>query len=53
MASALRPGGWFVFSGCLDDHAPATRTALEGAGLHIEGEYPRGRWYTMAGRRQP
>ncbi|MFT5052480.1 MAG: ribosomal protein L11 methyltransferase [Chlamydiales bacterium] len=52
MAGALRPGGWFVFSGCLDDHAAATRTALESAGLHIESEHPRGRWYTLAGRKR-
>lgn len=52
MAQALRPDGWFVFSGCLDDHAPETRVALAAAGLRIEGEYPRGRWYTLAGRRE-
>ena len=51
MADALRPGGWFLLSGCLDEHAPATRPVLEAAGLWIEREHSRGRWFTFAGRR--
>ncbi|MEZ6016092.1 MAG: 50S ribosomal protein L11 methyltransferase [Planctomycetota bacterium] len=48
----LAPGGRFVFSGCRFDHVDATRPVLREAGLEIEGEHPRGRWWTFVGRRQ-
>jgi len=47
----LVPGGHFVFSGCRFDHVDATRPILAAAGLDIESEHPRGRWWTFVGRR--
>lgn len=51
LATRLRPGGWFTFSGCSAPHAAATRAAISTAGLTIEDESVRGRWHTFAGRR--
>lgn len=50
LAARLRPGGRFVFSGCRADHVDATRPALRAAGLEIDAEHPRGRWWTFVGR---
>ncbi|MEE8468803.1 MAG: 50S ribosomal protein L11 methyltransferase, partial [Planctomycetota bacterium] len=49
----LRPGGWFLFSGCPLQHRDSTQAAIEAAGLRIEVEHRRGRWYTFAGVRPP
>lgn len=49
---ALRPGGWFAFSGCTRQHAPATQAAIESAGLAVEEVRVRGRWYAFVGRRR-
>jgi len=51
LAGRLAPGGWFCFSGCRADKAPATRAALDGAGLAVETVHRRGRWVTFAGGR--
>lgn len=48
---ALRPGGWFAFSGCPMHHADATRAALLSAGFALEEERVRGRWHTFVGAR--
>lgn len=52
LARALRPGGWFAFSGCAADHARATAAAIAAAGLELEEERVRGRWHTFVGRRR-
>jgi ribosomal protein L11 methyltransferase len=52
LARRLRPGGWFVFSGCPADKCAGTRTALETAGLAVLDERARGRWHTFAGVRR-
>lgn len=49
--AALRPGGWFAFSGCPAHHADATRAAIVAAGLTLEEERVRGRWHTFVGTR--
>lgn len=49
---ALAPGGWFAFSGCTEQHADATRTAIERVGLAIEQTRSRGRWRTFIGVRR-
>lgn len=51
LAQSLKPGGWFVFSGCPPRERDATRRAIEAAGLRVEEEPTRGRWHTFAGRR--
>jgi len=51
LCARLRPGGWFLFSGCPEHHRDSTRAAIEGAGLIIEVERRRGRWHTFAGVR--
>lgn len=52
LARRLRPGGWFVFSGCPADKAAPMRAALAAAGLALEAERVRGRWHTFAGARR-
>lgn len=49
----LRPGGWFLFSGCPAHHRDSTHAAIEAAGLCVEVERRRGRWHTFAGVRPP
>lgn len=51
LREALRPGGWFAFSGCPLQHAAATRAAIEASGLVLEEVRVRGRWHTFAGIR--
>ena len=51
LREALVPGGWFAFSGCSEQHAPAAREAIERSGLHLEEVRVRGRWHTFAGIR--
>lgn len=51
MREALVPSGWFAFSGCPMQSADATRAAIVAAGLAIEEERVRGRWFTFVGRR--
>jgi len=51
LATRLRPGGWFAFSGCPDRHVRETRAAIEAAGLVIDEERPRGPWYTLLGHK--
>jgi len=51
LRDALLPGGWFAFSGCTLQHAPATRAAIERSGLVLEEVRVRGRWHTFAGIR--
>lgn len=48
----LAPGGHYVFSGCRFDHVEATRPVLRAAGLTIDAEHPRGRWWTFVGHRR-
>jgi len=50
LRGALRPGGWFAFSGCPLQHAEATRAAIAAAGFELEEELVRGRWHTFVGR---
>ncbi|MEZ5977296.1 MAG: 50S ribosomal protein L11 methyltransferase [Planctomycetota bacterium] len=49
LAARLRPGGTFVFSGCLDRHGPDTARAIEHVGLEIRETRRRGRWLTFVG----
>jgi len=51
LRDALEPGGWFAFSGCTLQHAPAVRAAIEQSGLVLEEVRVRGRWHTFAGIR--
>ena len=51
LAARLEPGGWLAFSGCPPRHADATRAAITAAGLDIDQEAVRGRWFTFAGHR--
>lgn len=51
LREALLPGGWFAFSGCTLQHAPATRAAIEASGLVLQEVRVRGRWHTFAGIR--
>jgi len=51
LREALVPGGWFAFSGCSEQHAPAARAAIERSGLQVEEQRVRGRWHTFAGIR--
>lgn len=51
LRAALRPGGWFAFSGCPAQHAAATRAAIEQSGLRLEEVRVRGRWNTFVGVR--
>ncbi len=48
---ALRPGGWFVFSGCAEPRAALLRETLSGSGLCVEEERVCGRWHTFVGSR--
>jgi len=50
LASALRPTGWFAFSGCPVHHLDTTTAAIEGSGLVLEDILTRGRWTTFVGR---
>ena len=52
LARRLRPGGWFVVTGCRADRRPAIRSALEAAGLLVDRVRTRGRWDAFAGRRR-
>jgi ribosomal protein L11 methyltransferase len=51
LARRLRIGGWFAFSGCVNDKRRATLDALAAAGLEIEELPTRGRWDTFVGVR--
>jgi len=51
LREALVPGGWFAFSGCSEQNAPAARAAIERSGLRLEEVRVRGRWHTFAGIR--
>ena len=51
LALLLRPGGWFVLSGCHVDHLDETLGAVSAAGLELERHERRGRWCTLTGRR--
>jgi ribosomal protein L11 methyltransferase len=51
LSARLRPGGWFLFSGCPVHRRDSTCAAIEAAGLVIEVERRRGRWHTFAGVR--
>lgn len=51
MASRLRHGGWFAFSGCASHKRGPTLEAIERAGLRVDRIVTRGRWDTFRGRR--
>lgn len=51
LRGAIRPGGWFAFSGCSADHARATEGAILRAGLALDAIRVRGRWHTFVGTR--
>jgi ribosomal protein L11 methyltransferase len=51
LRDALRPGGWFAFSGCSADHARATEASIRRAGLVLDAIRVRGRWHTFVGTR--
>ncbi len=51
LRDALRPGGWFLFSGCPAHHAQATLDVIRASGLKVEEQRHRGRWHTFAGIR--
>jgi ribosomal protein L11 methyltransferase len=50
LRARLRPGGWFVFSGCSAQNEAPTRQAILAAGLRPEETRRVGRWTTFAGR---
>jgi ribosomal protein L11 methyltransferase len=49
---ALRPGGWFVLSGCEARHAQRVLETVSGSALELEETRVRGRWHTFVGSRQ-
>jgi ribosomal protein L11 methyltransferase len=51
IARAIRPGGWFVFSGCAEARAPELVETISRSPLAIVRERSSGRWRTFAGRR--
>ena len=51
LARVLRPGAWFLASGCSREHATAVARAFAEAGLEVQAASARGRWVTFAGRR--
>lgn len=51
MAERLRPGGFFVWSGCRIAERERTAKSAESAGLAIEWQRARGKWWACAGRR--
>ena len=50
LASRLRPGGRFLFSGCPGEKRDATVAGLDRGGLRVERESRRGRWHAFEGR---
>lgn len=52
LAALVRPGGWFVITGCLGEVRGAVRAALGEAGLDVEELHSRGRWDAFAGTRR-
>lgn len=50
---ALRTGGCLCLSGILQTQEPDLVTALQAAGFHVERRTPRGKWVTLAARRDP
>ena len=50
LRACLRPGGWFVLSGCTVQSEETTRNAISAAGLHLEETRRIGRWAAFAGR---
>jgi ribosomal protein L11 methylase PrmA len=51
LARAIRPGGWFVLSGCTEARAPGLVETISGSPLRIEQERACGRWRTYLGSR--
>jgi ribosomal protein L11 methyltransferase len=51
IARALRPGGWFVFSGCTEARAGELVETISRSPLAIERARASGRWRTFVGRR--
>lgn len=52
LAARMAPGARFVFSGVRYDHVDDTRPALRAAGLALDAERPRGRWWTFVGHKR-
>lgn len=52
LSARLRPGGWFVFSGCHRSHRTPTVAAITAAGLEIELLDARGQWDTFVGTKR-
>jgi len=50
-ARALRPGGWFVFSGCTEARSGGLVETISESPLRIERERVSGRWRTYSGTR--
>ena len=53
LARALRPGGWFVFSGCTEARSGGLVETISRSPLRIERERASGRWRTWSGTRIP
>jgi ribosomal protein L11 methyltransferase len=53
LQAALRPGGWFAWSGCEARHATRVLETLSGCDLLLEEMRVRGRWHTFTGSRRP
>lgn len=51
LARALRPGGWFVFSGCTESRSGGLLETISESPLRIERERISGRWRTYSGTR--
>lgn len=50
LKAALKPTGWFAFSGCAIHHREDTHAAILEAGLQIDEVRQLGRWATFVGR---
>lgn len=53
IARALRPGGWFAWSGCESRHATRVLEAISRCDLLLDEMRIRGRWHTFVGSRAP
>ena len=51
LSRTLRPGGWFVFSGCTEARSSGLLETISRSPLRIEQERACGRWRTYAGTR--
>jgi ribosomal protein L11 methyltransferase len=51
LSAALKRGGWFAFSGCVESHAGGLVETISRSDLRVERELACGRWRTFVGTR--